>query len=171
MLASWEVFSEFDYHKKALSEAQRTQGIESITQIIPKGEAYWVKIVDMVCTLCPLYCFWVFYKSQEGVFLVFVSPYFLYIRLVYISFHLQMLFSRGWFELWTQYPESVVPLAMLLIGISFRKFPENMILLGGAIKVKNWDFVEKQNLDSSQPPTPTHLTALWYFDCSLLPWS
>ena len=36
-------------------------------------------IVDMVCSLWPLNCFWVLYKTQEVIFLVFVfvSPYFL----------------------------------------------------------------------------------------------
>ena len=55
------------------------QGIQSITQIIPTSEACWrwVDIGDMVCSLCPLNCFWVFYKTQEVVFLVFVSSSFL----------------------------------------------------------------------------------------------
>ena len=66
----------FDDTWETLPEAQRTQGIESITKIIPTPEACWVDIVDMVCTLWPLNYFWVFYKSQEVVFLVFVSPYF-----------------------------------------------------------------------------------------------
>ena len=55
------------------------QGIQSITQIIPTSEACWrwVDIGDMVCSLCPLNCFWVFYKTQEVAFLVFVSSSFL----------------------------------------------------------------------------------------------
>ena len=40
-------------------------------------EARWIDIVDMVCSHWPLNCFWLFYKTQEVVFLVFVSPYFL----------------------------------------------------------------------------------------------
>ena len=63
---------------KVLNIARGTtdQGIESITQIIPTAEACWIDIVDMVCSLLPLNHVF-FYKTQEVVFLVFVSPYFL----------------------------------------------------------------------------------------------
>ena len=50
------------------------------------------------------FAFEYFYNTQEVVFLVFLYPL--------ISLNQNVICHWGWFELWTQYPGSVVPLAM-----------------------------------------------------------
>ena len=58
----------------------------------------WSALFDL------FFAFEYFYKTQEVVFLVFLYPL--------ISLNQNVICHWGWFELWTQYPGSVVPLAM-----------------------------------------------------------
>ena len=61
----------------------------------------WSALFDL------FFAFEYFYKTQEVVFLVFLYPL--------ISLNQNVICHWGWFELWTQYPGSVVPLAMFMI--------------------------------------------------------
>ena len=58
----------------------------------------------MVCSLWPLFYFRVFLQNSRSSISCFLYPL--------ISRNQNVICHGGWFELWTQYPGSVVPLAM-----------------------------------------------------------
>ena len=98
--------------QKTLPEAQRTQGIESITRFTLTAGACWVDIVDMVCSLWPLKNAFEYFTKLKKLYFLFLYPP-ISCNQTCFSCHLQYVICHwGWFELWTQYPGSVVPLAM-----------------------------------------------------------
>ena len=112
----------FDYKKyKGIQKTQLKSTNSRSMLIVESTLLSWFDLFDL------FFSFEYFYKIQEVVFLVFLYPL--------ISLNQNVICHWGWFELWTQYPGSVVPLAMFFpalghfqfckkaVGVSCRFFP------------------------------------------------